>query len=182
MFWYEKILNEQSEMETISSRYALLKWSEDYSQKRSYILTSYNKIIGSLNWENSIDSFAYGEVCGKKFYLNKKGFFKKYLLIREAANPDVAATLNLSMKNQNELIVSGNERIFWRRKASWKNEWEFFHDSEINERHKTLMSFNAITSFVKSGCFVIVRDISIEDETLAKMLLLGIYFIVNAAE
>lgn len=169
-------------METISSKYASLKWAEDYSQKRSYILTSYKKIIGSLTWENNIDSFAYGEVCGRKFYLNKKGIFKKYFLIRDSANPDLAASLILNKKKITKLVLPDCTTISWRRKASWKNEWEFFQTREINKRHKTVMSFHSITSFVKSGCFVKVHDISLSDETLAKMFLLGIYFIVNTAE
>ncbi|MHB9011812.1 MAG: hypothetical protein ACYC49_06230 [Ignavibacteriaceae bacterium] len=59
MFWYEKILNKQSDIERISSEYAILKWLEDYSQRKVYNLVSFNKAIGSLSWGNNHDSIPY---------------------------------------------------------------------------------------------------------------------------
>lgn len=102
MHWYEKILKEQSNMENISVNYASLKWTEDLSLSRCYNLYSYNKIIGSLKWENEIDSFAFGGVCGEKYYLSKKGIFKPHLIIRDAKKPDLNIELSYSKKRAME--------------------------------------------------------------------------------
>ena len=183
MFWYEKILNKQSAIERISSEYAILKWLEDYSQRKVYNLVSFNKAIGSLTWENNYDSFAYGDICGNKYYLDKKGLLKPHLLIRDVKKPELVSELYYNKKTHSgELKLIEGQIIKWRRKNSWKNEWEFFNTASEDKNYSMIASFTSITSFVKSGCIVKIHELDFNNEILSKMILLGMYFISTTVD
>ncbi len=183
MFWYEKILNKQSDIERISFQYSILKWLEDYSQRKVYNLFSYNKEIGSLRWENRHDSFAYGDICGNKYFLEKKGLLRPHILIREAKKPELISELYYNNKTHTgELELIGGQTVKWMRENSWKNEWEFLDTVSEDKNKKVIASFTSITSFVKSGCIVKIHDLELNNEILSKMILLGMYFIVTAVD
>ena len=188
MKWFEKILKEQSDMENISIYYASLKWTEDISHSRSYNLHSYNKIIGSLKWENKKGSFAFGEVCGVKYYISKKGILKPRLIIRDIYKTELNSELPYRKKTSSgELILSNGQIFNWKRNASWKNEWKFYRTEyyeagNYEKAFKILITFTSITSSGKSGCFVKVHDINLGNNILSMMLLLGMYYIATSVD
>lgn len=101
-------------------------------------ITRGNEPIGSVVWESSIGSKAYGTIDGHRFMLNRDFFISK-LEIYDTNNGALLGTIMINLFNpRSEIIVNGKRfeleiKNFWQSRWSWKFNGDELISYQSNE-------------------------------------------------
>ncbi len=180
MYWYENILSGKPENESKYSNlteFKYFKWLENQIAGKSYQLICDNKTIGSLVFIDQSKRSAIGKICGKEFLINRHRFFPSRITINQKGNLRKSKMSITGFNKHGTLDIKHEEKILWIRLKHLENEWAF---TEGNNQKKIV--FKPISSFYKSGYLVEIKNKSINEETMAILLLLGIFNLVTMDE
>lgn len=180
MSWYDKILKGKPDDEEPSFRIegnANLKWIANQTVINSYQLIEDHRIIGSLVFTKNSRRIADGKVYGLEFIIKSHWFFRNKILIQQSGSLK-KCTMIITDLHKSGMIEFGNkECLFWNCLNSLKHEWAF-----SNKGNKKLIVFKPVTSFYKSGYFVRIKSKEFDKPSLAVLLLIGIYNLLNLKE
>ena len=179
MSWYEKILKGKPGDETASFKMeesANLKWIANTTVNNSYQLIEDNRTIGSLVFPKGIRKFAFGNIYGMKFKIQKHWLYRNRILIEQTGVIN-KLYMKITDFHKSGVIKIDNSSFFWNCFKKLANEWAF-----SNERGKKLIVLKPVTSFYKSGYFVKIRSIETDKRSIAVLLLLGIYNLIITSD
>jgi exoribonuclease R len=177
MYWYDKILNENSIEKQNLVNYNFLKWKEDSSNRGNYFLTSDDGKIGSLTMLNKKGTSAVGIINGNKFFIKKKGFLtEQFEVSEESTNRKLTASLE-NVSGEEEILTFDKKKIYWKQLKKMEDDWMF-----LNENKDTLVYFKPVSSFHLSGYSVDIMDSKKDKDILPFLLLLGLYNVITVAD
>lgn len=152
------------------------QWLHPKPDQHSYVLSKEGKEHGRISWPDGPEESAVGVLDGEELLLDKVGFLKPHVLVRDRESGELVARFDATAGSGGLLTLVNGRHFRWY-SNQWRAEWGWMDVAE-KDAIRFRRSFEVEE---KREGFVEIEDLEATHDQAGLLILLGWYVIVMSS-